>query len=156
MVAKIISGGQTGADQGGLRAAKAAGVVTGGYAARGWLTEAGPAPWLADYGLIECPTAGYPARTRLNVAAANAVLWLGDVSSPGGKLTLSYARARGIPSHRVPFGVRLAEIAARWLRRQVRDNAVLLVAGNRESSIPGIGVWAEEFVGTMLGLLQEG
>jgi hypothetical protein len=141
---------------GALRAAKAAGVATGGYAARGWQTEAGPAPWLADYGLIECPTVGYPARTRLNVAAANAVLWLGDVSSPGGKLTLSYAKARGMPSHRVPFGVRLAEIAAGWLRRHVRSGAVLLVAGNRESSCPGIGAWGERFVGAVLELLQGG
>jgi hypothetical protein len=54
MIERVISGGQTGADQGGLRAAQACGIPTGGWAPRGWLTEAGPAPWLADWGLVEC------------------------------------------------------------------------------------------------------
>ena len=52
---KVVSGGQTGADQAGLRAARAAGIETGGWAPKGWETEEGPAPWLSDYGLKECP-----------------------------------------------------------------------------------------------------
>jgi Circularly permutated YpsA SLOG family len=63
---KIVSGGQTGADQAGLRAARAAGIETGGWAPKGWDTEDGPAPWLEDFGLIECPVTGYPARTEAN------------------------------------------------------------------------------------------
>jgi Circularly permutated YpsA SLOG family len=51
MIELVISGGQTGADQAGLRAARASGIRCGGMAPKGWLTEAGPAPWLADYGL---------------------------------------------------------------------------------------------------------
>jgi hypothetical protein len=51
----VISGGQTGADQGGLRAARACGIPTWGWAPRDWLTEAGPAPWLEEWGLAECP-----------------------------------------------------------------------------------------------------
>ena len=47
----VISGGQTGVDQAALRAARSCGIPTGGWAPRGWLTEDGPAPWLADYGL---------------------------------------------------------------------------------------------------------
>jgi hypothetical protein len=43
MLELVISGGQTGADQGGLRATRACGIPTGGWAPRGWLTEAGPA-----------------------------------------------------------------------------------------------------------------
>jgi hypothetical protein len=35
-------------------AARACGIPTGRWAPRGWLTEAGPAPWLADWGLVEC------------------------------------------------------------------------------------------------------
>jgi hypothetical protein len=34
MLAKVISGGQTGADQGGLRAARAADIPTGGWGFR--------------------------------------------------------------------------------------------------------------------------
>jgi hypothetical protein len=51
MIVQVISGGQTGADQGGLRAARACGIPTSGWAPKGWMTEAGPAPWLADWGL---------------------------------------------------------------------------------------------------------
>lgn len=36
---KIISGGQTGADMGGLEAAREYGFPTGGYAPKGWMTE---------------------------------------------------------------------------------------------------------------------
>jgi hypothetical protein len=54
MIELVITGGHTGADQAGLRAARACGIPTGGWVPRGWLTEAGPAPWLADWGLIEC------------------------------------------------------------------------------------------------------
>ena len=38
---KIISGGQTGADKGGLIAAKKANIKTGGIAPKGFMTEAG-------------------------------------------------------------------------------------------------------------------
>lgn len=152
-LARVISGGQTGADLGALRAAKAAGVATGGYAARSWQTEAGPAPWLRNYGLVECPAAGYPARTRLNVAAADGVLWLGDNESPGGRLTLSCARAKRIPALVVPFGAGVAAPAVEWVRGL--GPATLMVAGNRESSCPGIGAWAETFVGDVLRILRE-
>ena len=54
MITKVISGGQTGADRAGLFAARKFAIETGGYAPRGWLTESGTAPWLADYGLTEC------------------------------------------------------------------------------------------------------
>jgi hypothetical protein len=159
VLAKIISGGQAGADMGALRAARAAGMATGGYAALNWLTENGPAPWLADFGLVECPVAGYPARTRLNVALADAALWFGDQASPGGKLTLSSCRAKGIPCLIVRESV-TPEYAAGWLRAYVfpgREGGVtLLVAGNRESSAPGIGDRVEAFLGRTLGLLRDG
>ncbi len=38
-----------------LRAARACGIPTGGWSPRCWLTEAVPAPWLAEWGLAECP-----------------------------------------------------------------------------------------------------
>jgi hypothetical protein len=65
MIERVISGGQTGVDQAGLRAARAAGIATGGFAPKGWLIESEdgrhnvPAPWLAEYGLVECPEPGY-------------------------------------------------------------------------------------------------
>jgi Circularly permutated YpsA SLOG family len=50
----IATGGQEETDQGALRAARAAGIAIGGFAPKGWATEAGAAPWLAEFGLVEC------------------------------------------------------------------------------------------------------
>lgn len=41
MIEKIVSGGQTGADQGGLEAAEELGIPTGGWAPAGYYTEQG-------------------------------------------------------------------------------------------------------------------
>ena len=41
MLEKVITGGQTGADQGALRAARAAGIPAGGWAPLGWLVGIG-------------------------------------------------------------------------------------------------------------------
>lgn len=98
----LYSGGQTGADQGSLQAAKAAGIQTGGFAARRWLTETGPAPWLASFGLVEMD-GGYAERTHANVALLNgflgvhgSCLWFGKDDTPGAKCTLGACRRRGI------------------------------------------------------------
>ena len=47
MIDRVISGGQTGADQAGWRAAKASGIPTGGWMPKGFLTEDGPRPEFA-------------------------------------------------------------------------------------------------------------
>jgi hypothetical protein len=39
---RVVSGGQTGADQAGWRAARASGIATGGWMPEGFLTEAEP------------------------------------------------------------------------------------------------------------------
>jgi hypothetical protein len=44
MIERVISGGQTGADQAGWRAARAYGIPTGGWMPLGFLTETGPRP----------------------------------------------------------------------------------------------------------------
>jgi hypothetical protein len=71
VIARTITGGQTGADQASLRAARAAGLATGGFAPRGWLIEDGPALWLAGYDFVECDRRDYPARIEANVRAAS-------------------------------------------------------------------------------------
>ena len=52
----------------------------------------GPAPWLDDFGLVECDEPGYPPRTKANVRDSDATLWIGDQTSPGGKVTLGECR----------------------------------------------------------------
>ena len=78
MLEKIISGGQSGADRAGWRAAKAFGVSSGGWMPRGFLTEDGPHPEFADqYGAAELPADSTRDRTEQNVLAADATLWFG-------------------------------------------------------------------------------
>jgi hypothetical protein len=143
VISKLITGGQTGADQAALRAARAAGIPTGGWAPLGWETEDGPAPWLEGFGLVECDEPGYPARTEANVTAADATLWFGDPHSPGGKLTLGTCRELGKPFLIVGKGTRPSEVSA-WLR--AGGSGILNVAGNRESKAPGIGARVERFL----------
>ncbi len=150
MILKVISGGQTGIDQAALRAARASGIETGGFAPKGWLTEDGPAPWLKDYGLEEAISPAYPVRTRLNVESAHATLIVDDKTfqTGGTKLTFDIAYQRG----KVGGGLFVAVLGkhgpaavADWIRQcfGARDSFVLNVAGPRESSVPGIGARAE-------------
>ena len=67
MVDKIISGGQTGADKGGLEAGRLLGLETGGYAPRGYTNETGYDPSLKEYGLNEMGTTSLPVRTQQNI-----------------------------------------------------------------------------------------
>jgi hypothetical protein len=57
MITLVISGGQTGADQAGWRAAESCGIPMGGWMPFGFLTEEGPQRWVANvYGAREMPT----------------------------------------------------------------------------------------------------
>lgn len=132
----IISGGQTGADQAGLRAGRSAGIETGGWAAKGWMTEAGPAAWLADFGLTESQEAGYPARTRANVRDSDGTVWFGSGDSTGFGCTAGATRNLGRPFFRVVGG----ETTPIHVREWIASGGIrtLNVAGNRESKSPGI------------------
>ncbi len=67
MVIKVISGEQTGADQAGLRAAKACGIATGGMMPKGFRTLDGPDKALAEeFGLREHTSPSYNMRTSAN------------------------------------------------------------------------------------------
>jgi hypothetical protein len=90
MLDRVVSGGQTGADQAGWRAARAAGIPTGAWMTWGFLTEAPdgrgdePHPEFADlYGARELPTANYADRTRANVRDSEATIWFGSTDSLG-------------------------------------------------------------------------
>lgn len=76
-IEKIISGGQTGGDMGGLLAGQALGIPTAGYCPANWLTEKGPTPELRDFGLQCTHAKGYSPRTRLNVAWGDGTIGFG-------------------------------------------------------------------------------
>ncbi len=151
----VISGGQTGVDFAALLAARDAGLRTGGFTPKGFLTETGPDPSLADFGLIEMPTASYPARTIRCIEAADVTLLLvADARSPGTKLA-----TRECFSRRKPCTV--IDLPSGKLRPQ--DVLLLLptrfgtlnVGGNRESSQPGIGKQARTFLAALFTLMAQ-
>lgn len=141
---KVVSGGQTGADQAALVAARLAGIETGGWAPKDWLTEDGPMPMLAGYGLKECPKPGYPARTAMNVKDSDGtvVFWNGQVQGRGSRLTENIALRMGKPVISGP-------VAARTLAQFIRQHniQVLNVAGSRASADPNIGEFVERELG---------
>lgn len=146
----VVSGGQTGADQGGLLAAEALGIPTGGWVPRGWRTDAGSAPWLGTrFGLREHASPGYPERTVANVAEADAVLVFGNAGSAGCTLTLRAARRyqRPVFLARWPGQLDVVEFRA-WAAKQraASDLWTLDVAGNRERTNPGIQLACATFV----------
>ena len=152
----IISGGQTGADQGGLLAARDLGIRTNGTAPRGWLTEDGPQEaLLRSFGLEECPERGYPARTKANVLKADGTLIVGPYRTGGSALTRKIANDYHKPFFHVPcagpaetmLDDRIEEFRY-WLRRYRIH--VLNVAGNRESQSPGICRFTRVFLLTAL------
>lgn len=145
MLDRVISGGQTGADQAGWRAAKACGIPTGGWMPLGFLTEDGPRPEFAEmYGAAELGSAEYPARTRANVRESGATIWFGDLRSPGSIATHRACLALGRSAYDVVEGRdRPSEVVA-WLG--TNGFRCINVAGNRESTAPGIGARVERFL----------
>ena len=152
MLIKVISGGQTGVDQAALRAARKVGLATGGTAPKGWETLDGSAPWLVDFGLVECPRPGYPPRTEFNVVESDATLRIArNFSTPGEILTMSLCEKHKKPSLSiVDFDLWSASLEGMIYRlaRFVYDWNIhtLNVAGNAEQHAKGIGTVAENYL----------
>ena len=98
MIQKVVTGGQTGAEQAAWVAARRAGIVTGGYMPRGFLTEDGPAPRLgALYGAIGSPWM-MPGGSAHNLRRADGLFWFGDPDSPEAADTFAACRELASPS----------------------------------------------------------
>lgn len=142
----IISGGQTGADRGGLDAAIELGLSFGGWAPKGWRAEDREIPIIYAAQMRESASPEYGMRTRLNVQDSDGTLLisLGAQLIGGSKYTADAARQQRKPcKHLVlPAGgkSRIADdikhAVLDWIRdRQIR---VLNIAGPRESKEPGL------------------
>jgi hypothetical protein len=142
---RILSGGQSGADQAGWRAARAAGIPTGGSMPRGFLTEDGPRPEFAElYGAVDLQSPTYPPRTRKNVEDSDATVWFGNPLTMGGVETGHACETARKPLLVIVPGVtRPSDLAAWIIKSNIRT---LNVAGNRESRSPGIGAKVERFL----------
>ncbi|MFA5306033.1 MAG: putative molybdenum carrier protein [Candidatus Babeliales bacterium] len=131
MMIKIISGGQTGVDRAGLEAAKECGLETGGYAPCGYLTENGRDRSLREFGLIDSGS-GYPVRTALNVYNSDITLWFGKGDTPG-----FIATKRKCAQYHKPL-MDMTGSTAYQIRCAIGSYKIVNIAGNRESTSPGI------------------
>jgi len=139
VIEKIISGGQTGADQGALDTAIRLGLDHGGWLPKGRKTENGPLP--DKYRLKEMSTGNYHKRTERNVVSAEAtVIFSHGPLTGGSRLTQQMAIHHGRPWLHLDLGTVTAFDAARKLSDWIKDYdiRVLNVAGSRASQNPQI------------------
>ena len=132
MIAKIISGGQTGADRAALDFAILHGIPYGGWVPRGRRTEDGTLP--QKYRLEEMPTPDYAQRTEKNVLSADGTLVVSHGYLKGGSaLTVFLAEKNGKPCIHADLGEWSVRDAAERIRKWLRDQriGVLNVAGPR-------------------------
>ena len=150
LVEKIISGGQTGADIGGLIVGRKLGVETGGTAPRGFRTENGSNKNLGTiYGLKESTSDKYPPRTMKNVDDSDGTIAFLFRSSAGTKKTIGYCHTRQWISRGTSKNdgyrpvlviTRITDDTIKQIRNFIIENDIktLNIAGHRESSYRGI------------------
>ena len=134
MIKKIISGGQTGADQAGLDVAIELGIPHGGWIPKGRKTEKGILP--AKYKLREMNSTSYPKRTEKNVLDSNGTVIFTTGSLTGGSaLTRKLANKHNRPLLHINFAKISIEEAAVIVSAWIESHSieVLNVAGSRAS-----------------------
>jgi len=139
-IAKIISGGQTGADRAGLDVAINLGIPYGGSIPAGRRTEDGTLPE-RYYKIIELKSKSYPVRTEKNVVDADAtVVFTYSKMGSGSALTIRLANQHDKPCLHIDLSKRQddepVEKVSEWIDR-IKPH-ILNVAGSRESSAIGI------------------
>jgi hypothetical protein len=148
IIARIVSGGQTGVDRAALDAALALGIECGGWCPAGHLAEDGTIP--DHYPLTETPTAEYEERTEWNVRDSDATLIL-TVGEPSGGTahTIECALAQAKPYFVLDLeAVSGAHVIEEWL--ETNRIRTLNVAGPRESKVPGIELQAARYLRELL------
>ena len=150
MLEKVITGGETGAEEAAWRAARDFGVPTGGWMARGFPTEGGPCPELAErHGTSEKLEGNRSACVERNVHESDATLWFGETTTADAHATVGACHRLGKPCMPVYPGATFepTHVAAWITANQIRS---LNVSGNREAAEPGISRVVEQFLGEVL------
>jgi hypothetical protein len=148
-VARIVSGGQSGADRAALDVALALGLPCGGWCPRGRRAEDGPIP--VRYPLAETTSANHAVRTRHNVRDSDGTLIVSSRPLTGGTaLTRRCARRLGRPCLVVTgSGPRHVARVRRWLDRH--SIHVLNVAGPRASRDRTVAACTRRLLRDVLG-----
>jgi hypothetical protein len=134
MIKKVVSGGQTGADQAALDVAMEMGIRHGGWIVKGRKTEAGTLP--RKYRLKETNSIDYDQRTELNVVDSDGTVIFSHGSLKGGSArTLMLAKKHNKSCLHIDLNelskYEAVEIIERWI--DARKIEVLNVAGSRAS-----------------------
>jgi hypothetical protein len=136
---RVISGGQTGADQAGLFAAEAFSLETGGHMPAGFKTVHGDrVEFGTRFGMLTTPSSQYPDRTLLNVQNSDATIRLAsDFTTPGERLTLRFVNMMSKPSMSIqlvpaPDDFLIERLIAFLINHNVQT---LNVAGNADRGI---------------------
>ncbi len=130
----IVSGGQTGVDQGALDAALDRGISCGGWCPEGRRSETGVIP--ARYPVHELAGSGYSERTRQNVVDSDGTAIIFDAALEGGtRLTAEYCAKEGKPHVLIDTATLSQAESVDLLGSFIRDNdiEVLNVGGPRAS-----------------------
>ena len=134
---KIITGGQTGVDQGALDFAIDYQFESGGFCPKGRICEAGVIPF--KYHLVETDSDEYLERTRKNVLEADGVLIIHDSVElmEGAQNTIKFANQFSKPLLMINTDdlINYTQFV-NWLVQN--EIGVLNIAGNRASQNPGI------------------
>ena len=164
---KIVSGAQTGVDQGGLLTAMALGLEWGGWVPKGWRTENGTVPERFRPKMRESGSSHYWVRTRQNVVDSRATLiianayplsggtlktrsFCGELMRPHFVVSLDDADAVGkvrcwlgpffASGHSVPFVLNVAgprESKARGIQKRTRRFLVEVLGGMLTDEVKG-------------------
>ena len=151
MIEKIISGGQTGADQAALDMAIELGFEHGGWIPRGRKTENGLLP--DKYKLQEMPTTSYPKRTEQNILDSDGTLIICHGKLTGGSsLTRKLAKKHDRPWLHLDMDKLSVCDASKTTTSWIDRNGiqVLNVAGSRASKDLGIYKATMEILRTVL------
>jgi len=136
MLELVMSGGQTGADQAGLRIAKQFGIPTGGWMPSDWQTGDGPRPDFEQlYGMKCLHHGGYKERTEANVRLSNGTIrFAANFNSMGEKCTLNAINDNNKPYMDIDINnpVSTASDVAAWIRKN--NIKKLNIAGNTQPS----------------------
>ncbi len=152
MIKKIISGGQTGADQAALDVAIKYNIPHGGWIPKGRLTEDGGLP--TEYQLEEMPTESYSQRTEKNILDSDATLIVSHGKITGGPaLTKKLAKQHNKQYLHLDMDEMSMLYALRFLKSWVSDNGIkiLNVAGARASKDPNIYDATTKIIEGLLG-----
>jgi predicted Rossmann-fold nucleotide-binding protein len=139
MISKIISGGQTGADQAALDVAIKLNIPHGGWIPKGRKTEVGVLP--DKYRLQEMTTTSYPKRTEKNVLDSDGTLIFSYGALSGGSaLTRKMAKKHSRPWLHIDLDKISSPEAAAAVRGWVEREGIqiLNVASPRASKEPRV------------------